>query len=141
MPSQPAQTNAPTEEAPEEGCIAIVEVPSFLAEHWVEDGVHVVRSPEFDIIAGDEDFERAVDQFAEKAEELWGYLSELEGPTENEQETLVALASRFHRIYRELERREEKRRRRLISVAFPRRGHVRDWRPSTPRRSSQPSPA
>lgn len=117
------------------------------AEHWEEDGVHVLRSLDFDVTAGDADFNKAIDQFVEKAEDLWSYLSGLETISENENEMFLKMAPRFLEIYKELERRESNRRERWISINFGRirqRGEhsLRNWRPSsTPASVSQPSHA
>lgn len=117
-------------------------------ERWVENGIHVVRSTEFDIIAGDEDFEVAVGKFIDMHEDLWSYLSSVEELTDNENETFLALAPRFLAIHREFERREEERRKRLISISFGgfRRGQrgnsLHAWQSgSTQANSSQPSVA
>lgn len=116
-------------------------------EHWVEDGEHVLRSTEFDVIAGDPDFERALAKFIDKHEDLWIYLSQVEELTDNENETFLALAPRFVAIHREFERREEERRERLINISFGRvrrlqRGApFRAWQSSTQAQSSQPSVA
>ena len=136
-----------TEGAPDPGCAVSFGILVSEGEHWVEEGVHVIRSTEFDVIAGDPDFDRALDQFVDKHEDLWGYLSGLEELTDNENETFLKLAPRFLAIHRELERREEERRKRRISVSFGafRRRHrgntLHGWQQgsSTPARSSQPS--
>jgi hypothetical protein len=146
--TMPADTHLPdeplTEASPEYGCVVAFDTIVSFAEHWEEDGVHVLRSLDFDVIAGDPDFDRAVDQFVEKAEDLWSYLSGLETITENENETFLTLAPRFLEIYKELERREARRRERVVSIDFSRlrqRGEhqLRNWRPSIPSPASQPS--
>lgn len=114
------------------------------AERWEEDGIHVLRSLDFDVTAGDADFQKAVDQFVEKAEDLWSYLSGLETISDNENEMFLKMAPRFLDIYKELERREKSRRERVISINFGRlrqRGQhsLRNWRPSQPTSASQPS--
>ena len=131
----------PTEENPDRGRVAAVGgVVLSDAEHWVEDGVHVIRSTEFPVIAGADDFDGAVDQFGEKLEDLWLYLSEIETLTDNENELFLALAPRFRDIYRELERREAERQRRIIILNLRRRGaHLRNW-VSTPEHSSAALP-
>jgi hypothetical protein len=118
-------------------------VPVSAAEHWEEDGVHVFRSLEFNVIAGHEDFNTAVDQFVEKAEDLWTYLSELDGLTDNENETFLILSPRFRQILKVLERREEERLRRLVTVKVRRRSaHSRAWEPKSRQpKSSVMSPA
>ena len=116
-------------------------------ERWIEDGIHVIRSTEFDVVAGDPDFDRALSKFIDMHEDLWAYLSGLEELTDNENETFLKLAPRFLEVHRELERREEERRRRRINISFSarrRRGRgnpLYGWQsaPSTPQRSSQPS--
>jgi hypothetical protein len=135
----------PSEAAPERGRISAFGICLSEAEHWVEDGIHVIRSTEFDLVAGDPDFRRAVEMFGEKAEDLWWFLSELDTITDNENETFLVLAPRFMQVFKELERRESERRRQVISISFARfrsRGdHFRDWQPlSTPETFSQPSP-
>ena len=131
----------PSEEASVLGCAEWLGVPVSEGERWVEDGVHVIRSTEVDVIAGDPDFDQAVEQFIQKVEDLFLYLSTVEELSDNENETYLRLAPRFLRVYKELERREEERRRRLISISFGRlrqRGeHYRNWHPiSTPQPSS-----
>jgi hypothetical protein len=132
-----AQKN-PTEAAPNYGGVRVYGLPVGAAEHWMEDDVHVIRGLEFDVIAGDPDFQTAVEKFGEKAEDLWSYLSNQEHLTENENETFLVLAPRFLAIYKELERREAERSQRVLSITFPRfrqRGerHLRNWQPhSTP---------
>lgn len=146
MPSQQThgQVEPLTEASPEYGCVMALETIVSFAEHWEEDGVHVLRSLDFDVTAGDRDFQRAVDQFVEKAEDLWSYLSGLETISDNENEMFLKMAPRFLKIYKELERREARRRQRVISINFGRlrqRGEhsLRNWRPSIPAPASQPS--
>lgn len=133
-----------TEAAPEYGRIMVFDKIVSFAEHWEEDGIHVLRSLDFDVTAGDADFQQAVDQFVEKAEDLWSYLSGLETISDNENEMFLRMAPRFLAIYKELERREKSRRERVISINFARlrqRGQhsLRNWRPSKPASASQPS--
>jgi hypothetical protein len=142
----PTRSNAEplTEAAPEYGRISVFDITVSFAEHWEEDGIHVLRSMDFDVTAGDADLQAAVDQFVEKAEDLWSYLSGLETISENENEMFLKMAPRFLEIYKELERREKSRRERVISINLPRfrqRGEhsLRNWRPSNPASASQPS--
>lgn len=138
---------AATEAAPVCGAAFRLGVRVSDAERWLEDGMHVLRSTEFDVIAGDRDFDGALGQFIDKIEDLWFYLSGLEELTDNENETFLALAPRFLRIHQKLEQLEEDRRRRLISVSFGRLRRLQRGEPllawhqsSTPAaRSSQPS--
>lgn len=139
-----AQDEPRTEASPEYGCVMAFDTIVSFAEHWREDGIHVIRSLDFDVTAGDSDFQCAVDQFVEKAEDLWSYLSNLETISDNENEMFLNMAPRFLKIYKELERREASRRERVISINFGRfrqRGDhsLRNWRPSIPASVSQPS--
>jgi hypothetical protein len=129
-----------TEASPEIGTISVLDMFFAEAEHWVEkDGVHVLRGTEFDVIAGDPDFDRAMDQFFEKTQDLWIYLSGLEEITENENETFLVVAPRFHKLYKELERREASRREQIVSFKLnlkrfrtrQRGEHLRNWRPQS----------
>lgn len=130
-----------TEESPEYGFVTALDIVISAAEHWIEDGVHVLRSTEFDVTAGDPDFRTAIEVFGQKTEDLWAYLGELDGLTENENETFLVLAPRFREVLQELERREQVRRRKIVSVTLRRRrDHLRDWQPSTRRTSSKPLP-
>jgi hypothetical protein len=136
--------NPPTEEHPERGYIGVMDVPAFKVEHWLADGEYVFRSSEFDLIAADRDIQRAVDRFVESAEDLWSFVEEQDDPSENELELASLLGSRFRRILHQLERQEQERRRRLISISFPRtrrRGNLRSWHPGSiaPDDSSQHS--
>ncbi len=145
MDSRTRQNAQPlTEAAPEYGRISVFDITVSFAEHWVEDGIHVLRSMDFDVIAGAADFQSAIDQFVEKAEDLWSYLSNLETISDNENEMFLKMAPRFLDIYKELERREKSRRERVISINIGRlrqRGQhsLRNWRPSQPASASQPS--
>lgn len=142
----PTRSNAEplTEASPEHGRIVAFDTIVSFAEHWEEDGIHILRSLDFDVTSGDADFQKAVDQFVEKAEDLWSYLSGLETISDNENEMFLKMAPRFLEIYKELERREAKRRESIVSINFGRlrqRGEhsLRNWRPSKPASVSQPS--
>jgi hypothetical protein len=140
------QADPPTEASPEYGCVMAFDTIVSFAEHWEEDGFHVIRSLDFDVTAGGSDFQAAIDQFVEKAEDLWSYLSGLETISDNENEMFLKMAPRFLKIYKELERREASRRERVISINFGRlrqRGEhsLRNWRPSIPAPASQHSHA
>lgn len=140
MHSQAMIEGAPTAEHPERGTIASAGVPLFPVEHWVEDGEHVFRSSEFDLIIGDADFDAAIEKFIEGADDLWGFLEEQQNLTEGEIELVSLIASRFRPLLQELERRERARRRPVLAIPLPRRGVERlvTWRPAsqTPDNSS-----
>lgn len=130
----------PTEACPERGEVSLFEgVATFPAEHWLEeDGTHVLRSLEFDVIAGGATLEEAMAAFHDKARDLWVHLGELEEVTEGENELFVAVARRWHAVFAELQRREAERiqmerRRRLINFQFKRarERHFQHWRTSS----------
>jgi hypothetical protein len=115
---------------------------------WVEpDGEHVIRSLEFDVIAGGRTFEEALSKFIDSLFDFAAYLGELEDPAENEEEMFHRLAPRLVRLSRELERcRESQRKLPLLSVNLSRRRSkredVREWQPLSRQRGSRlPSPA
>lgn len=139
--------DAPSEQAPENGCIGRFDVVLSEVEHWVEDGDHVFRSLEFDVIAGDPDKGRAITKFIDNALDFRDYLDGLEDRAENEDEMLQLLNSRFSRVASALEGQERARREKLISISLGGRRRrqradlSRFWHPrSTPQQSSsQPS--
>jgi hypothetical protein len=132
-------TTMPTEESPEVGVIVYADEPIFEAEHWIEDGEHVLRSTEFELVAGDSSLTAAVNRFVEDAEDLWGHLEETRDLTANELELVSLLAKRFRKILQvveEIERRELERRIRISLRPRP----LRSWHPQ-PSSSSQLSHA
>ena len=64
-----------TEENAERGTIGVQVGDHLVAisgvEHWVDDGLHVFRSVEFDCMAEGEDLSKAVVAFVENAEDLF----------------------------------------------------------------------
>jgi hypothetical protein len=62
---------------PEAGCVVVENVPLSQAEAWLEDGVYVIRSTEFDLLAEDEDFYEALGLFIDRAADYATALSEL----------------------------------------------------------------
>jgi len=119
------------EDLPEVGMICYADIPAFEVEHWIEDGDYVFRSTEFELVAGDADMATAIDRFVESADDLWSALEEQDDLTANELELVSLLASRFRRVLHELEKREEERRHRRISISLHRqRGQrLRTWHP------------
>lgn len=133
--SDPTQTS-PTEDTPELFSIVHVEFPIKLCsvEHWVEDGMHVVRAEDFELIAMADSVEDAIALFVEDAYSLWNALGELvrrDEATERERELFHRLAGPIIDAFRR--EREAEARRRARFIDFPRlrrRGdHSRgDWR-------------
>lgn len=137
------------------GAIFWREVPISDVEHWTEDGNHIFRSTEFDMLVANEDEQRAVDQFVETTEDLLNItLATLQQGEVAHTDLDVAriLIPRFLKVYKVLERLDletESQARRPISVRINlgrRRGeHSRVWRPrsrnSPANRPSSLSPA
>jgi hypothetical protein len=134
-----APQQGPTEDAPEVGVIRIAvgdqAVELSTVEHWVEDGLHVFRSTEFDCIAEGKDLASAVVTFIESAEDLFRLLDDLLDAgraTDDETRTLVKLSRRFFEVSEAME--QEEARRALISLR--RRLRRPQWQPQTTRDSS-----
>jgi hypothetical protein len=95
------------------------------ARAWHEDGVYTLRSTEFDVIAEDEDFDRAIDAFVAWLIDHATLLADLVDAgkaTDEEARTFVVLSARLFPLLRtaEQEHRRHIRRRRA-----PGAGH---WR-------------
>jgi hypothetical protein len=115
---------ATSEEAAETGCV-FVSGPDgdhqlSEARAWREEGVYTVRSTEFDVIAEDEDFDRAIDVFVAWLIDYAALLAERVDAgkaTEDESRTFAVLSARLFPLLREAEqeRRRHVRRRRVPS--------------------------
>jgi hypothetical protein len=130
-----------TETKPSSGAVLLGDVELSRAVRWFEDGLHVIRSIEFDCIAEDADPDRAVEAFVDNAFDLMLALSELEQAgeaTEDEHEELALVESRFARAAWDAQRREARRRR--ARARMRRRGEPYWGRHSPARSSSLPSP-
>jgi len=89
----------PTEDAPEVGVVAWGDVVLSEAEHYIDpDGVHVIRSLEFDVNAYDEDFETAVGMFVDNAEDYCSYLANLAREQTARPHELEMLGSLYERV-------------------------------------------
>jgi hypothetical protein len=117
----------PTEDAPELG--RVVAAGAIVSEgmHWLEDGVHVIRSSEFDLMGQGDDLDEAVDDFVGEALDLLWYLNgEIERNEASDYEVRIAgvLGARLAQAYRQVsEDREtqEKQREPFIALSFGRR--------------------
>lgn len=106
------------------------------ATRWFEDGLHVIRSTEFDCIAEDPDPDGAVTAFVDNAFDLMLALSDLEQSgeaTEGEGETLALLVRRFAHAAWDAERREA---RRQVAMSRMRRRGEPHWGRHSPAGSS-----
>jgi len=147
----PTMSYPSAEEHPDYGVIAHSEYGIELCaiEHWVEDGLHVIRAADFDLIALDEDHDKAACKFVEEVFSLVGALHELVmhgEPTPSERELWVLLATPILEAgNRDQEAAEQKRARRLIDFPRfrrPRGDHSPAWRQSSgPGKLNQPSTA
>lgn len=126
--------------AVEDGSIGAVGVVLSRVIHYVEDGMHVFRSTEFDIAAADEDRRTAVVKFVENAQDLVAFYRDLDDRTNDELHTAFTLMSRFNEVDRITREREEHAVLSKLRHRSRRRpgggGH-----PSSRRRSSRLSPA
>ena len=122
-----------TENTPQTGCVTLAGgVALSAADRWFEDGQHVIRSLEFDLVAEDPDPSRVVDVFVESAQDLGVALLELGArgeATEHETETLALLSQRLFTAAQFLEREQDRRR---IQIRLRLRGHHSgQWRQQT----------
>lgn len=126
-----AQRPVPTEDAPDHGQICHMRYNVVLCDtvYWVDEGIHVVRAEDFDLLAVGHDRLEAVQRLVEEAYSLFEALGELVDSDEIT-EAERALFVRIGEPFVEAHRLNEKRRRALL-IDFPRlrrRGaHMRDW--------------
>jgi hypothetical protein len=118
---------APTEEAPEHGRVVAAGVTVSDGVHWLEDGVHVIRSSEFDLMGQGDDLDDAVTDFIGQALDLLWYLNgeiERDEATDHEIRLAGVLGARLAQAYRQVsEEREarEKQREPFRALSFGRR--------------------
>lgn len=126
-------------------------IPISSIEHWVEDGLHVFRSTEFDCMSEDTDQTKAVMSFIDNAEDLFRFLDDVHDAgraTEDETRVLIKLSRRFFELYEadQLEHESENNPRIRNLLGLLRRQSPRSealWQPQQPAPASfsQPSPA
>jgi hypothetical protein len=97
-----ASSPPPTEDKPETGIVGFGDAVLSKAEHFIDDdGVHVVRSLEFDVSAHADDFGSAISMFVDNSDDYCSYLAELaesKKATEHELETLGLLVNRLRAL-------------------------------------------
>lgn len=100
----------PTEENPELGAVRFEEVPITEAEHWVEDGLHVFRSTEFDVTAAAPDEWEAARKLLRNVEDYGQHLVAIGADELTVEEARVALTilERFLQGYRNAEARMQR---------------------------------
>jgi hypothetical protein len=119
----------PTEANPSEGvAVVLINEDAYLVSEgaWWRDeaGDYVIRSSEFDVVAGGDTFDEALGDFIREVIGYGGYLSELGSRAENEDEMLQLLTPRMFRITQALQIAE----RPPAHTARRRRGSPREWR-------------
>jgi hypothetical protein len=118
---------APTEEAPEHGRVVAAGVTVSEGMHWLEDGVHVIRSSEFDLMGQGDDLDEAVGDFIGRALDLLWYLNgEIERGEATDYEIRLAgvLGARLAQAYGQVSEDREargKQREPFIALSFGRR--------------------
>lgn len=120
MPNQmtpSAPPTATTEETADYGCVLgmIGDYRQLLshADAWHEEGVYIVRSTEFDVMAEHEDFDQALDKFVTWLFDYADRLAELvsaEKATDDEHTTFTTLSARLLPLAHEAERHREDQR-------------------------------
>lgn len=137
-----------TEDAPRHGVIRHTRYSDLaLCDilRWEEDGLHVVRAADFDLLVVADDPTEATQKFVGEVHSLFVALGELMQrgeATDDEQDLYVRLGTPLIEAF---QRDEERRQTRLVAIAFPRfrrRGsYMRgDWRSgSSPARPKRPS--
>jgi hypothetical protein len=120
---------ATREQAAELGCVFVSgpdgEHQLSEARAWREKGVYTLRSTEFDVIAEDEDFDRAIDVFVVWLIDYAALLAERVDAgkaTEDEARTFAVLSARLFPLLREA---QQERRRHIRRRRAPSSGH---WR-------------
>jgi hypothetical protein len=103
-------SSPPTEDRPERGVIGRGDVELSKAEHFVdEDGVHIIRSLEFEVSAIADDVDSAVSVFIDNADDYCSYLAGLARSGKavpHELETLGLLTQRLLALHEHERERE-----------------------------------
>jgi hypothetical protein len=146
MTATVAPNAQPTADKPEIGCISLGGVPLSQVAYWVEDGEHVFRSTEYDVLAAAPDFAGAVVKFIENSEDYAKFIADLFREDEaslEEAEVALTLIQRFAEVYRQQRDAARQEARRLIRIPRRRPGNVAPdgYRRSPQRKLSERSPA
>lgn len=119
----------PTAEAPGIGTISAFGVTLTRAQHWVEDGCHVLQSLEFQVTVYADGFDEALEKLGDGVLSYALYLSEIEDRAANENEMLAVLMPRVTEFAKRLDECERDAERHVIRHALLRRSrHTRrEW--------------
>ncbi len=117
---------ARTADHPEFGFIGMEGVVLSEVAYWLEDGHHVFRSTEYDVIVGDADKQTAIAAFVEATEDYADFLAQFESHTVEDLTIATTIFKRLVEIYERAQARHHHRRT-VLSVL--RRGHdaARGW--------------
>jgi len=135
-------SSPPTEEHPQTGFVRLGDVVFSKAEYFVDpEGVHVIRSLEFDVSAHADDVEAAGQMFVDNADDYCSYLADLAQSgkaTPRELETLGLLVKRLRKL-RERERQEsDDLAATLLRKVLRKTPAAPSWHPETTRTTSAP---
>ncbi len=111
------------------------------ADYWIEGDVHVIRSLEFDVIAGGSTFEDALTKFLTELMGFAIYLGELDSPAANEEEMFHRLAPRLARVAQHVEQLTAGKKQSIVGAAVAGVRHRRDTGRRWHRSSEQPGSA
>jgi hypothetical protein len=139
----------PNEQEPEYGEVSLglnggPSVPLTEAVRWVDDGVCVVRSLEFDVTGEGQNWPVALEAMLEHTRDYWGFLAELvaEGKaTEREQRIEAMLGSRLVEAYETALKAVEGQARKRLTVNLrrkPPRQRQSQWSPRPRPNTLQP---
>lgn len=125
-------TPVPTADSPAFAEIGANGVVLSKVAYWHEDGDHVIRSTEFDVIAGHADLDEAIRRFVVNTLGYAALLAQSEDRTEDDLATVLLIYQRAADFMREIEENQRPLRRRRL-LRFGRRGGYgprtkRGWR-------------
>ncbi len=128
------------------GVAGMLDIDLSTAEYWIEGEDHIIRSLEFDVLAGGRTFDEALSRFLTELLAFAVYLGELESPASNEEEMFHRLAPRIARVAQRVEQTTDRSRRSIVGAAIAgvrrRRDTGHEWHQCSEQPGSAvPSPA
>jgi hypothetical protein len=88
------------------------------AEYWIEGEDHVIRSLEFDVVAGGRTFDEALSRFLTDLLAFAVHLGELESLASNEEEMFHRLAPRIAKVAQCVEQATARSQRSIVGAAI-----------------------
>lgn len=134
----------PTTTHPDSGDISAYGVVVSEAFFWVEDGIYVIQSSEFDLIGEGDTLEDAVTMFAKNLTGLHNYLADLVSAgdaTQDESRIFAMLSKRHLEICKARDREIERTSRLSLFVHGVPPHDLGTFQPSTPKHSEHLLPA